>query len=104
MELSFGEILLVGVIAFLVLGPEEMVRRSRQFGRFMGKIRSQFNNLKVLAEEELVRKDELQNIKQSLKSIEERSKQMNESDIEHRLATIGQAIQDTAKKDPNEQS
>ncbi len=55
MELSFFEILLVGAIAFLVLGPQEMIRLSQKLGSFVGRTRTQMNNFKIMAQEELLK-------------------------------------------------
>jgi Sec-independent protein translocase protein TatA len=57
MELSFSEILLICVIAFLVFGPEEFVRKSQQAGRWIGKLRTQAHNIKILAEEQILKKE-----------------------------------------------
>lgn len=57
MELSFSEIVVIAVIAFLVLGPEELIRKSQQLGRYWGKLKSQINNYRILAEEEVLKKD-----------------------------------------------
>jgi Sec-independent protein translocase protein TatA len=57
MEFSFAELLVVGVIAFLVLGPEDFVRLSSKLGRMLGRARDQFNNFKILAEEEVMASD-----------------------------------------------
>ena len=66
MELSFGEIVLVALIAFLVLGPDELVRRSRDLGRWVGRIKSQARNFRILAEEELLRASEAKKVAESL--------------------------------------
>lgn len=57
MELSFFEVLLVGVIAFLVLGPQEMMRLSHKLGIWVGKTRTQMKNFKIMAEEQLLIED-----------------------------------------------
>ena len=54
MEVSFMEMLLIGAIAFLVLGPKEMIRLSQKLGRWVGKIRTEVNNFKVMAEEQIL--------------------------------------------------
>jgi Sec-independent protein translocase protein TatA len=71
MELSFSEILVVCLIAFLVFGPEDFIRRSRQFGEWMGRIRSQAHNFRVMAEEELGKKSGLSQITDQVKSLKE---------------------------------
>lgn len=68
MELSFSEMLLVAVIAFIVLGPEEMVRRSQQLGRWVGKMRSEARNFGIMAQESLIQKAELEKIKKKIAS------------------------------------
>lgn len=58
MDLSFSEIVVICAIAFLVFGPEEFVRRSHELGRFIGKLKTQAMNWKVMAEEELMKKQD----------------------------------------------
>jgi Sec-independent protein translocase protein TatA len=71
MELSFSEILVVCLVAFLVFGPEDFIRRSRQFGEWMGRMRSQAQNFRVMAEEELSKKSGLAEVKEGVKTIKE---------------------------------
>ncbi len=54
MELSFFELIMVGVIAFLVLGPTEMVRLSRKLGQWVAKLKTEARNFKIMAEEQLL--------------------------------------------------
>jgi len=56
MDFSFSELILVAMIAFVVLGPEQFVEKSHKLGVFVGKLRTQFNNYKVMAQEEMVAK------------------------------------------------
>ena len=71
MELSFSEILVVCLVAFLVFGPEDFIRRSRQFGEWMGRMRSQAHNFRVMAEEELGKKSALAQIKDEVKALKD---------------------------------
>ncbi len=57
MELSFPEILLILAIALIVLGPQEMIKTSRILGQWMGKVKTQLNNYKVLLNEELLQEE-----------------------------------------------
>ncbi len=57
MELSFGEIVVLAILAFVVLGPDELVRQSRRLGRFVGKIRTEARNFRIMAEEEILSAD-----------------------------------------------
>jgi Sec-independent protein translocase protein TatA len=53
MELSFYELVLVALIAFLVLGPKELIIKSQALGRFVGRLRTQWENIKIMAQEEI---------------------------------------------------
>ena len=55
MELSFPEIFLIVTIAFLVMGPKEMVRVAHRCGLWLGKIRTQTNNMKIMLTEEAMK-------------------------------------------------
>lgn len=55
MEFSFFEMVLVGLIALLVLGPEELVRKANSIGRWMGKTKAELNNWKIMAQEEILK-------------------------------------------------
>lgn len=59
MEVSFGELLLIAVIAFLVLGPRELAAQSYRLGKWLGRFRTEVNNFKILAQEELLKNDPL---------------------------------------------
>ncbi len=61
MDLSFSEMIVIGVIAFLVLGPQEMARKAAQLGRFLGRMKTQVNNFKVMAHDELLKDIDLDN-------------------------------------------
>jgi Tat protein translocase TatB subunit len=66
MELSFSEILVVCLIAFLVFGPEDFIRRSRQFGEWMGKMRTQAQNFRVMAEEEITKNSGIKEVREEV--------------------------------------
>ncbi len=55
MDLSFSEVVFVCLVAFLVFGPEDFVRRSRQLGEWLGRMKTQASNFRVMAEEELMK-------------------------------------------------
>ena len=54
MEVSFGELVLIALIALIVLGPQELALRAHQLGRWVAKIRTEMNNFKILAQERFV--------------------------------------------------
>ena len=58
MDFSFSELFLVGAIAYLILGPQQFIEKSQALGRFLGRLKTQMNNIKVMAQEEATRENE----------------------------------------------
>lgn len=55
MEFSGMEMVAVLLIALLVLGPEEMIKHSVKMGRFVAKMRNQFETYKKMVQAEINR-------------------------------------------------
>jgi sec-independent protein translocase protein TatB len=51
--ISFSELLLVGLVALLVLGPERLPGAARTAGLWIGRLRRSFNTLKSELEREI---------------------------------------------------
>ncbi|AIN60034.1 MULTISPECIES: Sec-independent protein translocase protein TatB [Pseudomonas] len=52
-EIGFTELLLVGIVALLVLGPERLPVAARTLGRGLGQARRSLNALKAQVEREI---------------------------------------------------
>ncbi len=52
-DIGFGEILMIGLVALLVLGPERLPKAARLAGMWMRKARSQWNSVKAELENEI---------------------------------------------------
>lgn len=50
---------IVGLIAFLVLGPEEMIRKARDVGVWMGRFQNEVQRFKSRVQEEIDVRDRL---------------------------------------------
>lgn len=51
--ISFGELLLIGLIALLVLGPERLPGAARTAGLWIGRLKRSFNTIKTEVEREI---------------------------------------------------
>lgn len=51
--ISFGELLLVGLVALLVLGPERLPGAARTAGLWIGRLKRSFNTIKQEVEREI---------------------------------------------------
>ena len=94
MNFSFTELLVIGVIAFMVLGPEEMIRQASRLGKFIHQAKNEINNLKIMAQEEI--------FKQSGMDAEEIRSQLMGGHVELPLPKSGSAspAKDQQDKDP----
>ncbi|MCQ2994471.1 Sec-independent protein translocase protein TatB [Pseudomonas syringae] len=52
-EIGFTELLLVGTVALLVLGPERLPKAASTAGRWLGKFKRGLNGIKLQMEREL---------------------------------------------------
>ncbi len=52
-DVGFSELLLVGLIALIVLGPERLPVAARMAGLWIGRLKRSFNNIKSEVEREL---------------------------------------------------
>ena len=66
-ELGLSEMMLIGVIALVVLGPERLPKVARTVGRLIGKVQSFVNTVKY----ELTTQADLTDLKQAKSSLEQ---------------------------------
>lgn len=52
-DIGFSELILIGVVALLVLGPDRLPGAARVAGLWLGRIKRSFNNIKEDVEREL---------------------------------------------------
>lgn len=57
MDLSFTEIIAVCLIALLVFGPEDFVRKMSKIGSWIGRLKNQAQHFRHLLEQEIHQKD-----------------------------------------------
>lgn len=79
-DMGFAEMMLIGIVALLVIGPERLPAVARSAGKWFAKIKSFVNNVKNDVEREFKtdelqkmlakQQDELQSIKEAMNSAE----------------------------------
>lgn len=93
-----GEIVVIGVVALLVVGPKDLPKLLRQLGRFVGRMRSMADDFKT-SFEDMARQSELDDLRkevealrtsQALPGIGDLKSEMTsiESDIHRSLKTV----------------
>lgn len=72
-DIGFSELLLVGIIALIVLGPERLPKAARAVGMFFGKIRRMLNNIQQEMEQEIRNQELQEKLKNPLATFNEES-------------------------------
>lgn len=72
-DIGFSELLLVGIIALIVLGPERLPKAARSVGMFFGKIRRMMNNVQQEMEREIRMQELHEKLKDPLATFSEES-------------------------------
>ena len=91
-DMGFLELLVIGVIALIVLGPERLPKAARSVGLWVGKAKQSFNAVKVEIDREL----QIQEMQQQF--AEEKAKleaQIKVDDLQESLSDIQQDIEET---------
>jgi sec-independent protein translocase protein TatB len=77
-DFGFGELLLLGVIALVVLGPERLPIAARLAGRWIRKARSQWNSVKAELENELADDQLRRDLREASEAMREGTRQVQD--------------------------
>ena len=64
-DIGFLELVLVGIVGLLVLGPERLPVAARTVGKYVGKLRRSFNAVRVEIERELHNQEVMEKLKEA---------------------------------------
>lgn len=99
-DMGFAEMVVIGIVALLVIGPERLPAVARSAGRWVAKIRNFVNSVKSDVEREF-KTDELQKILQQqqdeLQSLKEAVNQSHTSDTNHSIESEINKIKEDIK-------
>ena len=108
-DIGFAEMLIIGVVALLVIGPERLPSVARKAGHYYSRIRRYVTNVRADVEREF-RTDELQAMLQkqqdelqSLKeAVNDTRRDIGTDEIEQSVKEAGQALNDSLSGDTAE--
>ena len=87
-DIGFGELLLIGVVALVVLGPERLPKAARFAGLWVRRARNQWDSVK----QELERELQAEELKRNLDSVRQSVRQA-EQDIRQEAQQVQQQAQ-----------
>lgn len=96
-DMGFAEMLVIGIVALIVIGPERLPSVARKAGAYFAKIRRFVSNVKSDVEREF-RTDELQRmLKQQQEELSSLKDVVNETRQDADLDSIKQSVESVAK-------
>ncbi len=69
LDLSWGEIVLIGAVAVIFIGPKELPNALRTMGKFMGKARTMAREFQNNVDD-MIRESELEEVKKKVQSVQ----------------------------------
>ncbi|MBU3693864.1 MAG: twin-arginine translocase subunit TatB [Rhodocyclaceae bacterium] len=91
-DVGFSELLVIGVVALLVLGPERLPRLARDVGRWMGRARRYVNRVR----EEIDREVELSELRRLRDEIEAKAREVQD-EVDTAAAAVHATLDDVAQ-------
>jgi sec-independent protein translocase protein TatB len=92
-EISFGKLLLLAVVALIVLGPEKLPHAARTAGALLRRMRNGWDNVKAEVEREI----QAEEIKRTLRETAESARSAHDS-VRDEIRGAGQDIRDTGDR------
>ena len=102
-DFSFGEMLVVGLVALVVLGPERLPRAARFVGLWVRRARAQWYSVKSELERELASEDLRRSLADGRQVMRETEAQLRATDADIRAAvsdTVAEARAATVEAGP----
>jgi sec-independent protein translocase protein TatB len=97
-DFSFAEMLIVGIVALLVIGPERLPTVARKAGTYVARLRRFVSNVRSDVEREF-RTDELQRmLKEQQNELNSLKEAVNETRNEADLNSIKQSVEETVEE------
>jgi sec-independent protein translocase protein TatB len=100
-DVGFSELIMVGLIALLVIGPERLPKAARIAGYWLGKTRSTIANVKAEIKQELHAEEMRQLLQQQQQSIADQVQQIA-GETQDAVDQINAGIQDGDKQIQND--
>ncbi|WP_250626589.1 Sec-independent protein translocase protein TatB [Pinirhizobacter soli] len=89
-EISFGKLLLLAIIALIVLGPEKLPHAARTAGALLRRVRTGWDSVRAEVEREV----QAEEIKRNLREAAERARQPHD-DLRSTVSEVNQQVRGT---------
>jgi len=96
-----GEIVVIGVVALLVVGPKDLPKLLRQLGRFVGRMRAMADDFKT-SFEDMARQSELDDLRKEVEALRNSQSLPGISDIKSEMTSIESDIHQSINATPTQ--
>lgn len=94
-----GEIVVIGVVALLVVGPKDLPKLLRQLGRFVGRMRAMADDFKT-SFEDMARQSELDDLRKEVEALRNSQSLPILSDVKTEMTSIESEIHQSLNATP----
>jgi sec-independent protein translocase protein TatB len=94
-----GEIVVIGVVALLVVGPKDLPKLLRQLGRFVGRMRAMADDFKT-SFEDMARQSELDDLRKEVEALRSSQSLPVIDDLKSEMTSIESDIHQSLKSAP----
>ncbi len=91
-DIGLSEILIVGIVALVVLGPERLPKAARLAGFWVRKARAQWYSVKAELESEIADEELKSSLKESMSSLQETLKE-HQNSLQHDMRSLNEELQ-----------
>jgi sec-independent protein translocase protein TatB len=108
-DIGFSEIVVIGVVALIVIGPERLPKTARMLGHLFGRLQRYVNEVKA----DISREMELDELRRMKREVETAARDIEQSvstaknevtagvrDVEQQLSSVADAVTETAGAPP----
>lgn len=100
-DIGFSELMLIGVVALIVIGPERLPKLARTAGAWLGRLNRYVSDVKSDIDREM-RMEELRNLQNEMKASAQKYELMAEqtsSEVKREVGEVDKVIQAMARTD-----
>ena len=96
-DIGFAELVIIGVVSLLVIGPERLPSAIRTASLWLGKIRRGFNDIKQEVQQELHNDAVLQELRKTGEDLKEQAHSIHQN-----IQDTGEALSEPAPRSKNQ--
>jgi sec-independent protein translocase protein TatB len=100
-DIAFSELMIIGVVALIVIGPEKLPRMARTVGHLAGRLQRYVSDVKADINRE-IELDELRKMRDSMQQAASNFESSVQSEVSKTETELNKSVEDVLEKKPEE--